>query len=82
MFGEWHKGNKDFGFDNILQFEQFLKGYHVDYPDMAAYPAKASKAAKKSMKWLFNKENRIIDAQGIKRREFENNVNIVTRDAV
>ena len=80
LFGGWHKGNKDFNFDTILDFERFLKGYDVDYPQMAAYPTHASAESKEAMDWIFNPENRVIDAVGVKRREFDNNVNITIRE--
>ena len=81
LFGGWHYGKKTFTFNSILEFERFLKGYDVEYPRMAKYESVASSKATKAMAWLFNKKNRIIKASGTKRREFENNVNIITQEA-
>lgn len=80
LFKGWHKGRKEFKFNSILDFERFLKGYDVEYPQMSAYPTHASDAAKVAMDWIFDKENRVIDAVGVKRREFDNNVNVVPRE--
>ena len=80
LFKGWHEGRKEYKFNSMIDFERFLKGYDVDYPQMSAYPTHASKEAKASMDWIFDKENRVIDAVGTKRREFENNVNIVPRE--
>lgn len=81
LFEGWHYGKKVFTFNSILEFERFLKGYNVKYPQMASYPTHASSQATRAMDWLFDKKNRIIKASGTKRREFENNVNIVTQEA-
>ena len=80
LFKGWHKGRKEYKFNSMLDFERFLKGYDVDYPQMSAYPTHASDSAKESMDWIFNKENRVIEAVGTKRREFENNVSIVPQE--
>lgn len=80
LFGGWHKGAKEFRFDSILDFERFLKGYDVDYPQMAAYPTHASQSSLEAMDWIFNPDNRVIEATGVKRRVFENNVNITTQE--
>ena len=81
LFQNWHKGDKKFEFGSLLAFERFLKGYDVKYPQMASYPTHASGDAKKAMDWIFDKENRKIEATGTKRREFDNNVNVVTQEA-
>ena len=79
LFKGWHKGRKEFRFNSIQEFQWFLNGRDVDYPQMSAYPTHASRESKEAMAWLFDPENRVIDAVGVKRREFDNNVGITVR---
>lgn len=73
LFGT-HKHSNQFKFSNLLEFHQFLTGYHVEYPNMKKY--EPSTTAKDAMAWIFTGKNRLIQAKGIKRREFENNATI------
>ena len=73
LFGR-HKHKNRFKFNNLLEFEQFLNGYHVEFPSMRKY--KPSAKAEDAMHWIFNEKNRLIQAEGIKRREYDNNVTI------
>lgn len=78
LFKGWHKGSKKFKFNNLLDFERFLRGYDVKHLSMQGYFAAASKEAKKAMHWIFNQENRVIDAVGVRRKVFEDNLDVVT----
>ena len=73
LFGTHHHHN-EFQFNNIIDFERFLKGYHVEYPSMKKY--KPSSESKKAMDWIFNTDNRVIKADGVRRKEIDRNVTI------
>ena len=77
LFGT-HKHKNVFKFNNLFDFEQFLNGYHVEHSSMKKY--KPSSKSIEAMNWIFSKKNRLIQAEGIKRREFENNVTIKLRE--
>ena len=77
LFGT-HKHSNVFRFNNLAHFERWLNGYDVEYPQMKKY--KPSNRAIDAMHWIFNEKNRLIQAEGIKRREFENNVTIKTAE--
>ena len=76
LFKGWHKGRKEFDFNSLLEFEQFLKGFHVNYPRMDGFYETASRASQDAMDWIFDKENRVMDLEGVKNRSFENNVDV------
>ena len=78
----WRKirGGKEIEFDSLLALEQFLYGYDVKYPEMAAFPSHCSNNSTKAMDWLFNHNNRFISASGVKRREFENHAAMRVHD--
>ena len=63
-----------FEFDNLLEFERFLKGYDVRYPQMSKYEPNAD--AQKSMAWLFDNNKRLVSAPGVKRRVYDDHVKI------
>ena len=69
-------GRKEYSFDGFLDFERFLRGYHIDYPNMANW--RPSAAAERAMAWIFNKDNRYVDVEGIKRKEIEDNASVET----
>ena len=77
LFGT-SKHKNVFRFGSILDFERFLRGYDVEHPSMRKY--KPSDRAQEAMAWIFDKKNRLIQATGVKRREFENNVDISTAE--
>ena len=79
LFQGWHCGKKEFRFPSLLAFEQFLHGYDVEHPQLAAYPSRCSREAKDAMAWLFDPAHRTIAARGVKRRVIDNNVTIETR---
>ena len=81
LFSKQHYGDKKFTFNSIREFQQFLNGYDVDYPEMIDYPNRASDDAKRAMDWIFDPKNRMIQASGTKRRTFENNITIRTQEA-
>jgi hypothetical protein len=70
------KGNKIYSFDGLLDFERFLKGYHINHPNMSNWrPGRESRAA---MEWMFNRDNRYVDVQGVRRQEVEDNASVQT----
>ena len=78
LFKGWREGTKKFKFNSLLEFERFIKGYDVEHLSMKGYFEAASKDAKKAIHWIFNSENRVIDAAGVKRKVFEDNLDVVT----
>lgn len=82
LFKHWHKGSKVFSFNSLLDFERFLKGFHVDYPRMDGFYDTASRASHDAMDWIFDKENRVVNLEGEKHRAFENNVDVSIESAV
>ena len=81
LFKGWHKGSKKFKFNNLLAFERFIKGYDVDHIGMAGFYESASKPAHNAIDFIFDKEERFISLEGIKRRIFESNIDIETQAA-
>ena len=81
LFKNWHKGSKKFKFNSLLEFERFLKGYDVDHIGMAGYYETASRQAHDAIDFIFNKEERFISLEGVKRRVFESNIDIDTQEA-
>ena len=81
LFKNWHKGSKKFKFPSLLDFERFLKGYDVDHISMAGFYETASKQSHDAIDFIFNKEERFISLEGIKRRIFESNIDIETQEA-
>ena len=74
LFGT-HKHSNVFRFNNLAHFERWLNGYDVEYPQMKKY--KPSNRAIDAMNWIFNRRRIDLSKQnGVKRREFENNVTI------
>ena len=76
LFHNWKKGDKKFTFNTLLEFEQFLNGYDVNYPQMKGY--KPSPQSMRSMEWIFNKDNRKLEISGVRRREYNDNLRIRT----
>ena len=81
LFKGWHKGKKKFKFPSLLAFERFIKGYDVDHIGMAGFYESASRQAHDAIDSIFNKEERFISLEGIKRRIFESNLDIDTQEA-
>ena len=81
LFKDWHKGKKRFKFPSLLEFERFIKGYDVDHISMAGFYESASKQTHKAIDFIFDKEERFISLEGIKRRIFESNIDIETQAA-
>ncbi len=78
----WHhrRGSKHLTFTNLLEFEQFIEGYNTDFPQMRTFLDECSEECYEAIKWIFDDENRVIEAKGVKRREYDDNINLVTKE--
>lgn len=79
----WGRGKKKrrshsnhFEFNSLIDFERFLKGYHVEYAKMKDFPYEHGYQAEKCMNWLFNPNHRLIQSTGVKRRVYDNAIRI------
>lgn len=81
LFKNWHKGSKKFKFNSLLELERFIKGYDVDHIAMAGFYETASRQTHDAIDLIFDKEERFISLEGIKRRIFESNLDIDTQEA-
>ena len=75
--GGSNQGGNEFNFSTIIDLERFVKGYDPEHPDMAHDSLPGDVA--EGLEWVFDPENRKIEACGTKRRVYSDNVDIVTR---
>ena len=70
-----------FQFATVLEFERLFKGFDPEHSDMGKRPLPDDVAddIAAGMEWIFDPDNRQIEACGTKRRVYEDNVDVVTR---
>ena len=75
-----HYGQKRISFSNMLELEQFFEGYNTDYPDMRDFLTDCSQKCYDAYSWIVRGNNRTIEAVGVKKRTYDDNVSIITRE--
>lgn len=72
--GKKYKGTLKF--DSLLAFERFIKGYDVRFPRMRDFLKRAPKKTQDAANWIFNINNRKVEFDGVKKREYDDNITI------
>lgn len=70
-------------FEGVQGFLRFLNGYDGRFPRMAGYAAVCGRVHRQAIEgwdWLEDPLNRAVVAEGVRRREFENNAHIAVRN--
>lgn len=70
-------------FEGVNGFRKFLSGYDPRFPRMAGYAAvcgRVHRPAIEAWDWLENPAHRTVSAEGVRRREFENNAHVAVRN--
>ena len=71
LFDKHHHHNH-FNFRNLSHFDEWLHGYDVEFPQMKKY--KPNPQAQNAIDEIFKLEKRLVQAKGVRRKVFENNV--------